>query len=128
MSVLTVEVVTPEALKFTGQARQVQLPGVLGEMGVLPNHEALVSMLNPGVIEVRSPEGNRFFAVAQGFATIANNKVCVLVDEAVEAGKVNTAKVTEDVARLERELVEDNKNERTRIQLAFLKAQLSLKG
>ena len=27
MSVLTVEVVTPEALKFTGQARQVQLPG-----------------------------------------------------------------------------------------------------
>ena len=128
MSVLTVEVVTPEALKFTGQARLVQLPGVLGEMGVMPGHEALVSMLNPGVIEVRAPEGNRFFAVAQGFATIANNKVCVLVDEAVEAGMVNTAKVTEDVARLERELVEDNRNERTRNQLAFLKAQLSLKG
>jgi len=128
MSVLTVEVVTPEALKFTGHARLVQLPGVIGEMVVLPGHEALVSMLNPGVLEVRSTEGNRFFAVAQGFATIANNKVCVLVDEAVEAGKVNTAKVTEDVARLERELVEDNKNERTRNQRSFLKAQLSLKG
>ena len=127
MSLLTVEVVTPEALKFTGQARLVQLPGVLGEMGVLPNHEPLVTMLNPGQIEVRSTEGARYFAVAQGFATIANNKVCVLVDDAVEAGKVNTVKVTEEVARLERELVENN-NERTRNQLAFLKAQLSLKG
>lgn len=127
MSVLTVEVVTPEALKFTGQARQVQLPGVLGEMGVLPNHEPLVSMLNPGVVEVRGTEGNRIFAVAQGFATIQNNKVVCLVDDAVEAGKVNTAKVTEEVARLERELAESN-DERTRNHLAFLKAQLSLKG
>lgn len=127
MSVLTVEVVTPEALKFTGQARQVQLPGVLGEMGVLPNHEPLVSMLNPGVVEVRGTEGTRVFAVAQGFATIQNNKVVCLVDDAVEAGKVNTAKVTEEVARLERELTESN-DERTRNQLAFLKAQLSLKG
>ncbi len=127
MSVLTVEVVTPEALKFTGQARLVQLPGVLGEMGVLPNHEPLVSMLNPGVVEVRSTEGTRIFAVAQGFATIQNNKVVCLVDDAVEAGKVNTARVTEEVARLERELAESN-DERTRNQLAFLKAQLSLKG
>jgi F-type H+-transporting ATPase subunit epsilon len=127
MSVLTVEVVTPEALKFSGQARQVQLPGVLGEMGVLPNHEPLVTMLNPGVVDVRSTEGNRIFAVAQGFATIQNNKVVCLVDDAVEAGKVNTAKVTEEVGRLERELAESN-DERTRNQLAFLKAQLSLKG
>lgn len=127
MSVLTVEVVTPEALKFTGQARLVQLPGVLGEMGVLPNHEPLVSMLNPGVVEVRSTEGTRIFAVAQGFATIKDNKVVCLVDDAVEAGKVNTARVTEEVARLERELAESN-DERTRNQLAFLKAQLSLKG
>lgn len=127
MSVLTVEVVTPEALKFTGQARLVQLPGVLGEMGVLPNHEPLVSMLNPGVVEVRSTEGTRVFAVAQGFATIKDNKVVCLVDDAVEAGKVNTAKVTEEVARLERELAESN-DERTRNHLAFLKAQLSLKG
>lgn len=127
MSVLTVEVVTPEALKFTGQARQVQLPGVLGEMGVLPNHEPLVSMLNPGVVEVRGVEGNRTFAVAQGFATIQNNKVVCLVDDAVEAGLVNTSKVSEEVARLERELAESN-DERTRNHLAFLKAQLSLKG
>lgn len=127
MSVLTVEVVTPEALKFTGQARLVQLPGVLGEMGVLPNHEPMVTMLNPGIVEVRAPEGTKTFAVAQGFATIANNKVACLVDDAVEAGKVDTAKVTEQVGKLERELAESN-DERTRNHLAFLKAQLSLKG
>ena len=127
MSVLTVEVVTPEALKFTGQARLVQLPGVLGEMGVLPNHEPMVTMLNPGIVEVRAPEGTMTFAVAQGFATIANNKVACLVDDAVEAGKVDTAKVTEQVGKLERELAESN-DERTRNHLAFLKAQLSLKG
>lgn len=127
MSNLTVQVVTPEATKYTGDAQRVQLPGVLGEMGILPQHVPLVSMLAPGIVEVISREGNKVFAVAEGFATIANNQVVCLVDDAVEAGQVNTAKVNEKITELERVLQEDD-NPRTRSQLAFLRAQLSLKG
>jgi len=127
MSNLTVQVVTPEATKYTGDAQRVQLPGVLGEMGILPQHVPLVSMLAPGIVEVISREGNKVFAVAEGFATIANNQVVCLVDDAVEAGQVNTVKVNEKIAELERVLQEDD-NPRTRSQLAFLRAQLSLKG
>lgn len=127
MSHLTVQVVTPEATKFTGEALRVQLPGVMGQMGVLPSHTPLVSMLQPGVVEVVSREGKKIFAVAEGFATIANDQVVCLVDDAVEAGQVDSAKVTAKIADLERTLTDDD-NPRTRAQIAFLQAQLSLKG
>lgn len=126
MSQLTVQVVTPEATKFTGTAQRVQLPGVLGEMGVLPSHAPLVSMLQPGVVEVVAREGKKTFAVAEGFATIANDQVVCLVDDAVEAGEVDAVKVNAKIAEVERTLVEDD-SPRTRALLAYLRAQLTLK-
>lgn len=81
---LQVQVVTPEALRFEGSARRVQLPGVKGEMGILPNHAPLVSMLQEGKVEVVTAEGKTVFQVGAGFATIANSKVVCLVDTAVE--------------------------------------------
>lgn len=126
MSQLNVQVVTPEATKYTGTAQRVQLPGVLGEMGVLPAHAPLVTMLQPGHVEVVSREGKKTFAVAEGFATIANDQVVCLVDDAVEAGQVDAAKVNARIAELERTLAEDD-SPRTRALLAYLKAQLTLR-
>ena len=127
MSQLTVQVVTPEATKFTGEASRVQLPGVMGEMGVLPHHAALVTMLQPGVVEVVSPGGNKIFAVAEGFATIANNQLVCLVDDAVEASQVDSAKVSAKITELEKTLAQDD-SPRLRGQIAYLRAQLTLKG
>jgi F-type H+-transporting ATPase subunit epsilon len=127
MSHLTVQVVTPEATRFTGEAQRVQLPGVMGQMGVLPSHAPLVSMLQPGVVEVIARDGKKIFAVAEGFATIANDQVVCLVDDAVDVTQVDSAKVTAKIAELERTLTEDD-NPRLRAQIAFLQAQLTLKG
>ncbi len=84
MAELTVQLVTPESVKYEGSARRVQLPAVQGEMGVLPHHVPLVTMLQAGRVEVISSEGNRHFQVEAGFATIANNQLVVLVDSAEE--------------------------------------------
>lgn len=83
MDALSVQLVTPEAVFYEGQAHQVQLPGALGEMGILPSHAPLVSMLNAGTVRVMSREGTQIFTVGEGFATIANNKVVCLVDSAI---------------------------------------------
>lgn len=127
MSELQVQVVTPEAVKYTGTAKRVQLPGVMGEMGVLPQHSPLVSMLNPGKVEVVAAEGTKVFAVAEGFATIANNQVVCLVDAAVEASEVDVTKANQRVSDIEAELAKAE-NALLRGELAYLKAQLSIKA
>lgn len=129
MAELHLEVVTPEALKYQGSAAMVQLPGVLGEMGILPQHAPLVSMLDPGVVTIRGAGGTKTFAVAQGFATVANNQVVVLVDDAVEAGQVKADQVRARQAALEAELAKGGTAaERARAEMAFLSAQLGLVG
>lgn len=127
MSDLQVQVVTPESLKFEGQARRVQLPGVMGTMGVLPQHAPLVTMLEPGVVEVIAPSGNKVFAVGPGFATIANNQVVCLVDDAAEASEIDSSKVAQRIQELESRLVAEE-DALLRSELAFLKAQLYVKG
>lgn len=127
MDSLRVQVVTPEAVKFEGAARQVQLPGVLGEMGVLPHHSPLVTMLDPGRVRVITAEGVRQFAVASGFATIANNQVVCLVDAAVSDTEVDLTKVSARITALEQEMA-GAASERARLELAYLRAQTNLKG
>ena len=129
MAELHLEVVTPEALKYRGTAASVQLPGALGEMGILPQHAPLVSMLNPGIVTIRGAGGSKSMAVAEGFATVANNQVVVLVDDAVEAGQVKADQVRARQAALEAEVAKGGAAaERARSELAFLAAQLSLVG
>lgn len=127
MDSLRVQVVTPEAVKFEGAARQVQLPGVLGEMGVLPHHSPLVTMLDPGRVRVITAEGVRQFAVASGFATIANNQVVCLVDAAVSETDVDLAKVNARIAVLEQEMA-TTPSERARVELMYMRSQVGLRG
>ena len=45
---MLLEIVTPEGKAFSDDVSGVVLPGALGEMGILPNHAALVSTLTAG--------------------------------------------------------------------------------
>ena len=128
MADLTVQVVTPEVTKFSGAARRVQLPGVLGDMGVLPQHAPLVSMLRPGQVEVAAADGSKYFAVGAGFATIANNQVVCLVDAAVEASEVDASKVTARISQIEQEIGQNGSSELQANELEYLRAQLTLKA
>ena len=127
---LKVEVVTAEAVKYQGDARQVLLPGVNGEMGILSHHAPLVSMLNPGIVRVDGPEGNQTkFAVSQGFATVEGDKVICLVDAAFAADEVDSAKVYSKMDKLRgSHAANAAESERNQVELRFLQAQLDLVG
>ena len=45
---ILLEIVTPERLAYSGEVDSVQVPGSEGEMGILPHHAPLVSMLGIG--------------------------------------------------------------------------------
>lgn len=78
---MQVKLITPEKTLFEGAATYVQVPGLLGEFGVMPNHEPFISLLKPGNITVDLVGGEKQeFPVTGGIAEIANDNVTLLVE------------------------------------------------
>jgi F-type H+-transporting ATPase subunit epsilon len=85
MSVLTVSVISPEKVLFDGEARGVVAPAFDGEVGILPMHAPLMTLLGKGVLRVESTSGPQRFNVDGGFLQVAENHVRVVTEKATPA-------------------------------------------
>ena len=84
-------VVTPERMFLNEAADFVVLPLDDGELGVLPEREALVSLLGPGELRLKSGEQVRRFFVDGGFACVRGDVVTVLTPEALKAEDITAS-------------------------------------
>ena len=81
--IIEFELLTPERLVFKQAVSFVVLPGVLGELGILPGHAPLMTALIWGELRIKdSQEGIKRFAVTGGFAQVQSRHVVVLADAA----------------------------------------------
>lgn len=88
---LTVEIVTPRRVVFSGHAAAVTLPGVKGGFQVLINHAPIVSSLDIGEIKITAQDGSEMhYATDGGFAEVLRNTISVIVETAEEASEINT--------------------------------------
>ncbi|MFZ2227356.1 MAG: F0F1 ATP synthase subunit epsilon [Candidatus Nanopelagicaceae bacterium] len=79
--VLGVELVTPEARVWSGQARMVSARTVEGDLGILPGHEPLFGVLVDGRVSIKDVEGAvTEFEVHGGFLSVSNNRVSILTE------------------------------------------------
>jgi len=93
MAALRLEIVTPESKTFSDDVEQVVLPGIEGEFGVLPGHEALVTQILPGELVVSQGGKTLYLAVGEGFVEVRPDHVSVLTDLAIKAEDINEADV-----------------------------------
>jgi F-type H+-transporting ATPase subunit epsilon len=77
---LTVSVISPERILFEGQASAVVAPGWDGELGVLPGHAPLMTVLGQGVL--RLDGAAQRFQVEGGFMQVVDNVVRVVTESA----------------------------------------------
>jgi len=77
---LQLEIVTLERLAFSDQVDAVFCPGVEGELGVLPHHAPLLSMLGVGELRIRKGRDEEFFAIPGGFVQVRPDKVVVMAE------------------------------------------------
>ncbi len=85
MTGLSVQIITPEKIIFSGDADMVLVPGTEGEFGVLPGHAPLISTLRPGTIEVtRAGQPPLKVTVADGIAEVTPEKCVILTQEATQ--------------------------------------------
>lgn len=83
------EIVSQDRIVFQGDADIVVLPGAEGVMGILPNHSPLLTVLQYGVITVRSKGIEEVFAVAGGVAEVQPDQVTVLADAAENVEEID---------------------------------------
>jgi F-type H+-transporting ATPase subunit epsilon len=75
-----VTVISPEAAMFDGEADSVVAPAFDGELGILPHHAPLMTLLGDGVLVVRQGGQARRFRVQGGFLQVVDNRVRVVAE------------------------------------------------
>jgi F-type H+-transporting ATPase subunit epsilon len=86
------EIVSQDRLVFQGEADIVILPGVEGEMGILPNHAPLLSTLKYGILKVRYQGQEEIFTVAGGVVEVQPDVITVLADAAENVEEIDVAR------------------------------------
>ena len=127
---LKLEIVTPEARTYSEEVDMVTLPGINGEMGIYPNHVALMTQVKPGEISVRKGGQEFFLAVGEGFAEITGNRVAILTDMAIRAEDIDEVKAEEARKRAEARLqqkLSDEESATVQASLLHSIAQLGVK-
>ncbi len=78
---MKVEIITPEAALYSGEATYVYLPGTDGSMGILNNHAPLIASLKKGEVRVKDNAGKEHkFPINGGTAEVNKNKVIILAE------------------------------------------------
>ena len=86
---LLLEIVTPERLAYREYVDSVQVPGIEGELGILPHHAPLVSMLGVGELRIRRGGVEESFAIFGGFIQVRPDKVVVMAETADLASEID---------------------------------------
>ena len=84
-TMMRVDVVSPEAVLWSGEAGFVVARTVDGEIGILAHHEPLMAALATGTVEIQTAEDRVQVEVGGGFLQIVDNTVTVLADQATLA-------------------------------------------
>lgn len=82
MALLTLDIVTPTRKLFSGEVSELKVPGYKSELGVLPSHADLVSILVNGIVECVHDQKTKRFAIRGGFVQINEDSVLILADDA----------------------------------------------
>ena len=82
----------------------VVVPGVEGELGILPQHIPLMTMIKPGELRVGSNGQETFMAVGEGFVEVTGDSVTVLTDMAIEEHAIDESAAEAAVKRAQEAL------------------------
>lgn len=129
MATIKVDVVSAEESIFSGDAELVSLPGQSGELGILPGHVPLITLIRPGFVRIRMPgkqEPEQVF-VAGGVLEVQPDMVTVLADTAVRSkdlDEAKAAKALEEARALRQKATGELEIAKLEAEMAALAAEL----
>ncbi len=105
MATIRLEIITAEREVYSEDVDVVVVPGIEGELGILPHHAPLLTVLQPGELRVLKGAEESYIAVSSGFLEVLGDRVIVLADTAERAEEIDIER-TESALKLAEERVE----------------------
>jgi len=105
MAGIIVDVITAERVVYSEEVDIVIAPGVEGELGILPHHTPLMTILQSGELRVRKGGEEFSMAVSGGFLEVRPDRIIVLADAAERVDEIDETRAQEAKRRAEQLLV-----------------------
>ncbi|MGT2749685.1 F0F1 ATP synthase subunit epsilon [Streptococcus orisasini] len=129
MAEMTVQIVTPDGLKYDHHAKFILVKTLDGEMGILANHENLMAPLEVHEMKIRRIDDDKhvdWVAVNGGIIEIKNNVVTIVADSAERERDIDVSRAERAKIRAEKEIEEAKEHHRIdevqRAQVALRRA------
>ena len=106
MAILRLDIVTAERAVYSDEVDMVIASGVLGQLGILPHHTPLMTMLEPGELIAKKGSDEFSLVVSGGFLEVRPDRVIILADAAERVGEIDVARAEEAKRRAEQYLAE----------------------
>ena len=129
MATLKLEVVTPTGQVYSKDVDMVTLPGREGEMGILPSHVPLITLLGTGQVIARHGTEEDRLLVTGGCAEITGDRVAILTIFATDEANIDENKAEEARQRAEKRLKDDkmSSEESAMVQAALTHSMAQLR-
>ncbi len=92
MATIKLEIVTAERMVYSDDVSAVIAWGVEGQLGILPHHAPLMTMLQPGDLLIRKDKEEELLAISGGFLEVRPDKVIILADACERADEIDIAR------------------------------------
>jgi len=121
MAKLRIDIVTAEREVYSDEVDMVIAPGVEGQLGILPHHSPLMTMLQPGELRLKKDGEEILMAITGGFLEVRPDRVVILADAAERAEEI-------DIERAEaaRKRAEERLKQKTP-DIDLLRAEMALR-
>ena len=101
---LRLEIVSPERRAYADDVDMVVVPGIDGQLGILPHHTRLITALGTGELRIKKGGTEESMLISGGFVEVRPDKVVVMADLAEHSDEIDEAKAVEARKRAEAEL------------------------
>lgn len=106
MATVRLDIVTAEREVFSEEVDEVVVWGTEGQMGILPHHASLMTMLRPGELLIKRGGGEEYLAITGGFLEVRPDKIIILADACERAEEVDIERAEAAKRRAEETLRE----------------------
>ena len=127
MATMQLEIITAEQQVFDDEVEMVVAPGIDGQLGILPHHAPLMTVLQPGEILIRKEGEDTFLVVTGGFMEVMGNRVTILADACEHSDEIDESRAQEAVERAKEQIEhQDSDVQLERVVASMRRAQVRL--
>lgn len=129
MASMRLDFVSQDHLVFTGDVTEIMAPGIDGELGILPRHAPLITVLAPGEVQVKREDGDDiYFAVSGGWMEVLPTQVTILARTAERSDEIDVQRAEAARMRAEELLAQGvEREDRAALEMQIRRSQIRLR-